>query len=85
MQRLVAKDKEPITPFIAKVRPLAHPVSVRPPSPGSPLQAAPCPYVVRDSHLGHQLLLPPANWCPIFAFRTTHAVRPVGLLLVSSR
>ena len=56
-----------------------------PPPPGSPPQAAPCPYVVRDSHLGHQLLLPPANWCPIFAFRTTHAVRPVGLLLVSSR
>eukprot|EP01052_Picozoa_sp_SAG31_P019931 SAG31_NODE_1476_length_8195_cov_2.521863_6_plen_115_part_00 len=24
MQRLVAKDKEPITPFIAKVRPLAQ-------------------------------------------------------------
>ena len=27
--------------------------------------------VVRDSNLGHQLLLPPANWCPIFASRTT--------------
>ena len=28
--------------------------------------------VVRDSNSGHQLLLPPANWCPIFASRTTH-------------
>ena len=27
--------------------------------------------VVQDSNLGHQLLLPPANWCPIFASRTT--------------
>ena len=27
--------------------------------------------VVRDSNSGHQLLLPPANWCPMFAFRTT--------------
>ena len=27
--------------------------------------------VVRDSNLGHQLLLPPAKWCPIFASRTT--------------
>ena len=26
--------------------------------------------VVRDSNSGHQLLLPPANWCPIFASRT---------------
>ena len=29
--------------------------------------------VVRDSKLGYQLLLPPANWCPIFASRTTQA------------
>ena len=29
-------------------------------------------FVVRDSNLGHQLLLPPANWCPKFASRTTH-------------
>ena len=28
--------------------------------------------VVRDSDSGHQLLLPPAKWCPIFAPRTTH-------------
>ena len=27
--------------------------------------------VVRDSNLGHQLLLPPAHWCPIFAPRAT--------------
>ena len=27
--------------------------------------------VVRDSNLGHQLLLPPANRCPIFAVWTT--------------
>ena len=26
--------------------------------------------VVRDSNSGHQLLLPPANWCPSFASRT---------------
>ena len=26
--------------------------------------------VVRDSNSGHQLLLPPANWCPMFASRT---------------
>ena len=25
----------------------------------------------KDSNLGHQLLLPPANWCPMFAPRTT--------------
>ena len=29
--------------------------------------------VVRDSNSGHQLLLPPANWCPIFASGTTQA------------
>ena len=29
--------------------------------------------VVRDSNSGHQLLLSPANWCPIFASRTTQA------------
>ena len=29
------------------------------------------PGVVRDSNSGHQLRLPPANWCPIFAPRTT--------------
>ena len=33
--------------------------------------------VVRDSNSGHQLLLPPANWCPIFASRTTQA-RPAS-------
>ena len=39
--------------------------------------------MVRDSNLGHQLLLPPANWCPIFSSQTTHteavlsAVRPL--------
>ena len=27
--------------------------------------------VVQTSNSGHQLLLPPANWCPIFASRTT--------------
>ena len=27
--------------------------------------------VIRDSNLGYQLLLPPANCCPIFASRTT--------------
>ena len=27
--------------------------------------------MVRDSNSGHQLLLPPANWCPIFASRAT--------------
>ena len=31
--------------------------------------------VVRDSNSGHQLLLPPANWCPMFASRTTHRTR----------
>ena len=25
----------------------------------------------KDSNLGHQLLLPPADWCPKFAFRAT--------------
>ena len=29
--------------------------------------------VVRDPNSGHQLLFQPANWCPIFASRTTHA------------
>ena len=32
--------------------------------------------VVQTSHLGHQLPLPPANCCPIFASRTTQC-RPV--------
>ena len=32
---------------------------------------------VRDSNSGHQLLLPPAKWCPIFAPRTTQA-RPAS-------
>ena len=32
----------------------------------------PPPCVVQTSNSGHQLLLPPANWCPIFASRTTH-------------
>ena len=32
--------------------------------------------VVQTSKSGHQLLLPPANWCPIFAPRTTQADRP---------
>ena len=31
--------------------------------------------VVRYSNSGHQLLLPPANWCPIFASRTTQTDR----------
>ena len=34
--------------------------------------------MVRDSNSGHQLLSPPANWCPIFAVWTTqvrHRVR----------
>ena len=30
--------------------------------------------MVRDSNSGHQLLLPPANWCPTFASRTTQEV-----------
>ena len=37
--------------------------------------------VVRDSNLGHPLLLPPANWCPMFASRTTQGLvhlRPPG-------
>ena len=34
--------------------------------------------VVRDSNSGHQLLLPPANWCPIFASRTTQARRTLA-------
>ena len=29
--------------------------------------------MVRDSNSGHQLLLLPANWCPIFAYWTTQA------------
>ena len=35
--------------------------------------------VARDSNSGHQLLLPRANWCPIFAFRTTQVHHPVGV------
>ena len=31
--------------------------------------------VVRYSNLGPQLLLTPANWCPIFASRTTQGKR----------
>ena len=31
---------------------------------------------VRDSNSGHQLLLPPANCCPIFAFRTSQGHLP---------
>ena len=27
--------------------------------------------MARDSNSGHHLLLPPADWCPIFASRTT--------------
>ena len=27
--------------------------------------------VIQDFNSGRQLLLPPANWCPIFASRTT--------------
>ena len=34
--------------------------------------------VVRDINLGHQPLLPPANWCPIFASRTTQARRTLA-------
>ena len=30
---------------------------------------------------GHQLLLPPANWCPMFAFRTTQVLHVLGELL----
>ena len=33
-----------------------------------------CRCVVRDCNSGHQLLLPPANWRPMFAFRTTQAL-----------
>ena len=29
--------------------------------------------MVRDSNSGHQLLFPPAKWCPMFASRTTQA------------
>ena len=29
--------------------------------------------MVRESNSGHQLLLPPANWCPMFASRTTQS------------
>ena len=42
----------------------------RQPVPQTTRRTFPC--VVRDSNLGHQLLLPPAKWCPIFASRTTH-------------
>ena len=31
--------------------------------------------MVRDSILGHQLLLPPTDWCPLFASRTTQAAK----------
>ena len=31
--------------------------------------------VVRDSNSGHQLLLPPANWCPIFASRAVNGMQ----------
>ena len=34
--------------------------------------------VVRESNSGHPLLLPPANWCPMFASRTTHSGRGRG-------
>ena len=35
--------------------------------------------VVQTSKSGHQLLLPPADWCPTFASRTTQdGLRPVG-------
>ena len=35
--------------------------------------------VVRDSNSGHQLLLTPAKWCPIFASRTTQERAGLGL------
>ena len=38
--------------------------------------------VVRDFNSGHQLLLPPANWCPTFASRTTQDTQPPGLCRV---
>ena len=39
----------------------------------------------RDSNSGHQLLLPTANWCPIFASRTTQgATQSSGQWLHSS-
>ena len=31
--------------------------------------------VVQESNLGHQLLSPPANWCPMFASRTANMMR----------
>ena len=37
--------------------------------------------MVRDSNFGHQLLLPPANWCPMFASRTTQAL--IGTLFAA--
>ena len=37
--------------------------------------------VVWDSNSGHQLLLPPANCCPVFASRTTHCEGPPGTSL----
>ena len=43
--------------------------------------------VIRDSNSGHQLLLPPANWCPIFAFWTTQGrlLPGLGCLLLRLR
>ena len=41
--------------------------------------------VVRDSESGHQLLLlPPANWCPIFASRTTHSLLRSDLIRIAT-
>ena len=37
--------------------------------------------VVQESNSGHQLLLPPANWCPIIASRTTHRCHSSGCML----
>ena len=44
--------------------------------------------MVRDSNSGHQLLLPPANWCPTFASRTTQDIielAPAGGAALSRR
>ena len=38
--------------------------------------------MVRDSNSGHQLLLPPANWCLIFASRTTQGQPKLGCDMV---
>ena len=38
----------------------------------------------RDSNSGHRLLLPPANWCPIFASRTTQACFPTITFVLSA-